>query len=382
MKILYVITQADKGGAQTYVELLARHFQGAIAAGSEKDQLFKDAGAAGIKTFRLKHLKRKISPWHDALAVFEMASLLKKENPDIVHLNSTKAGLLGSMAGVLAKIHPPFSDSAAENSGFKIIFTAHGFAFSEPRALIFRRALIFLEKFASLFRDFIIAGSEADRASAIKNGIIGAKKIATVYNGLPPLNFLARDEARAQLGLPQSVIVCGNIANFYHTKGQDILIDAVAMLPPEILDKTVFLLFGDGPELEKCRQKIKSLGLESSFRLPGQIQNASSYLKALDVFILPSRKEGLPFSILEAMQAGRPIVASRVGGVPEALGNAGLLTDSSSRDDLAEALVKIIRDKLLREKLGEEALLRSSLFSQEKMLRQIAEIYQMIKAGK
>src|SRR5580700_5834833 len=113
MKILYVINQADGGGAQKYVLDMAEHFKGSIAAGTEASQLFDQAKKRGINTFPLRHLKRNISPWHDLAAIFEIKKLILTERPDIIHLNSSKAGFLGSVAGRLA--------------GVKVVFTAHGF---------------------------------------------------------------------------------------------------------------------------------------------------------------------------------------------------------------------------------------------------------------
>lgn len=118
MRILYVITQADGGGAQKYTLCLAKHFGGTVAAGNEAEKLFIDARRSGLTTFELKHLKRDVDPWHDVLAVWEIRQLIKSYNPDIVHLNSSKAGILGSFAAIGTKV--------------KVVFTAHGFVFNEP----------------------------------------------------------------------------------------------------------------------------------------------------------------------------------------------------------------------------------------------------------
>src|SRR5574337_45429 len=139
MKILYVITLADGGGAQQYTLELAKYFKGAIAAGTEEQKLFADAQAAGLPTFGLRHLKRNINPWHDLLAIFELRRLIRELKPDIIHLNSTKAGFLGSIAGWLA--------------GTKVVFTAHGFRYLEPLSPAGKRFYLMVEKFASLFRD-------------------------------------------------------------------------------------------------------------------------------------------------------------------------------------------------------------------------------------
>src|SRR5258708_2724798 len=115
-KILYVITQADGGGAQKYVLSLAKHFGGEIAAGVENQELFADAQKLGVRVHPLRFLKRNIDFVWDILACFELIMLIKKLKPDIVHLNSSKAGFIGSIIKPLV--------------GAKIIYTAHGFIFN------------------------------------------------------------------------------------------------------------------------------------------------------------------------------------------------------------------------------------------------------------
>lgn len=364
MKILYLITQADNGGAQNYVLTLAKHFKGEIAAGNEAEKLLKDARAAGLAVFSLKHLKRDISLWNDFWAIWEIRKLIKSTLPDIAHLNSTKAGFLGSLAAIGLKT--------------KIVFTAHGFRYLEPLSLLAKGFYFCLEKLASLFRDYIISVSNTDRISALKWHLISPKKISVIYNGLPILNFLYKDEARSQLNLPQNKIILGNTSNFYKTKGQDILVEAVSKLPKDILNKILFVIFGSGPEEKKIKSKIKNLKLENSFRLFGQILNAKIYLKALDGFILPSRKEGFAYGLLEAMQAGLPIVATDVGGNKEALDNAGILIQPENPTTLAEKITELVNSDALKKHLSAKVEERSKLFTEENMLKETKKIYEKI----
>ncbi len=381
MKILYIITQADGGGAQNYVLALAKHFQGAIAAGTEAEKLFEDAKQAGLETFTLKYLKRNISPWHDFWAVWEIRRLIKTLKPDVVHLNSTKAGVLGSFACMGLKPRAAPRTGQQSWTGARVVFTAHGFRYNEPLSHLSKNFYLALEKIASSYRDYIICVSNADRISALKQRLISPEKIHTVYNGLPALNFLAKDEARTQLNLPGSVLVCGNTSNFYKSKGQDILIQAAATLPREIIDKTLFVIFGNGPEFENLKFKIRNLKLENSFKLFGQVPNARIFLKALDVFVLPSRKEGFPFALLEAMQAGLPVITTDVGGNKEALGDAGVLIKPEDPKLLAAALINLIQDNQKRQALSAKASQRSALFTENKMLEETRKIYEQTLKG-
>ena len=364
MKILYIITQGDGGGAQKYVLSLAKHFNGAIAAGEETEELFSQAGAFGLQTFRLKHLKRAVNLWHDILAVWEIRGLIKTFRPDILHLNSSKAGFLGSLAGM--------------GLSAKVIFTAHGFIFNEPQPVWKKNFYLALETVASDFRDFIITVSEADKKSALAHNLIEPKKIQTVHNGLLPQDFLPRLEAQKKLGFDGSKTVIGTIANFYKTKGLDVLVRAVSQLDKNTLDKCQFVIIGDGPENSRLKTLILELSLTHNFLLTGEVANASSCLKAFDVFILPSRKEGFPFAILEAMQAGLPIIASDAGGIKEALGEAGILVETENPGQLAEALKNLLLDNGKKNTLSKKALERAGEFSRQKMLDETEKIYRQL----
>jgi len=360
MKILYIITQADGGGAQKYVLTLAKHFNGGIAAGNEAGKLFIDAQRVGLDTFELQHLKRDIGPWHDLLAVWEIHKLIKLYKPDVVHLNSTKAGILGSFAGIGTKT--------------KIVFTAHGFVFNEPLPTPTKMFYLALEKVASAYRDFIITVSDADKKSALDNKLIAPNKITTVYNGIPQIEFLTKQQARQELGLDENKIIVGNTSNFYNTKGLDILIQAVS-LPDKNPADGQFVIMGKGKLQGEIEQQISKLHLEPKIKLLTNLRQADIYLKAFDIFVLPSRKEGFPFALLEAMQAGLPIVATRVGGIPEALGEAGLLVEPENPSALALALNNLITNKNLADQYGQKALDRSKLFTETKMLEQTEKIY-------
>ncbi len=379
MKILYLITQADRGGAQKYTLALAKHFKGAIASGHatlrnepsgsdsksiDTQTLFDDAKKIEITTFPIKHLKRNLNPWHDILAIGEIRQLIKNYNPDILHLNSSKAGILGSFASIGLKT--------------KTIFTAHGFVFNEPMSLIKKIFYIIAEKLASHFRDYIICVSNADKHSAQKYRLISPHQISTIYNGIEPINFLPKSEAQSFLKLPANKLIIGTIAGFYKTKGLDTLMQAMALMPNEIKSKMQIVLIGNGPEFKNLKLKIKNLKLEGIVLTPGSIDNASVYLKAFDIFILPSRKEGFPYTLLEAMQAGLPIITTKVGGIPEAVDNAGILVEANQPPALAEALKYLINNPNEQLKLANLAEQRAQNFSQTQMLTETQKIYSQL----
>lgn len=353
MRVLYIITQADGGGAQKYVLQMAAHFQGAIAAGDEAQKLFDDAAKLNVQTFKLRHLKRKrgISPVHDILALFEIRELIKKYKPDIVHLNSSRAGFLGSLAATGLKV--------------KVIFTAHGFVFNEPLSKPLLWILQKLEKFASRFRDFIITVSDADRAAAIKNNIINENKIATVHNGIAKIEFVTKEGAREKLGLRiLHKKIIGTVANDYATKGLGILEQA----SPLIKANAITYVFGHNP-------KVGMVTNDGKFEYRNFQPTIAQLLKAFDILVIPSRKEGFPFLLLEAMQAGLPIIATQVGGIPEAVGDAAILVKPENPVALATAIDDLLANNEKMHQLSQKALERSKLFTEDKMFAETEQIY-------
>ncbi len=364
MNILYIITQADGGGAQKYVLSLAKHFKGSIAAGNEATKLFKDAGEFSLSTFNLSHLKRNINPYHDLLAIWEIRDLVKKLQPDIVHLNSSKAGVLGSFACIGLKT--------------KVVYTAHGFVFNEPLPFWLKSFYLALEKVASTYRSFIIAVSEADRKSALEKNLIAPEKISVVHNGITQIVFQTKEDAKKDLALSNDKFIIGTVGNLYLTKGTDILIKAVTLLDKQILSKIQFIIIGEGVLKSKLQTQIYNLNLSENIKLLGNIENIGQKLNAFDLFVLPSRKEGFPFTLLEAMQAGLPIIATDVGGNKEAISDAGILVPTEDANALADAMQNLISNEALRKNLSQKALERSKLFTEEKMFLETKKVYEKV----
>lgn len=378
MRILYIITQADGGGAQKYTLALAKAFGGMIAAGTENQTLFEHARKAGLETFPLEHLKRQINLWNDFLAAWEIRELVKELKPDIVHLNSSKAGILGSFACIGLKSKTAPRTGQQNWTGTRVVFTAHGFVFNEPLGFAQKNFYLALEKIASDYRDYIIAVSDADKNSALGNNLIKPNKISTIHNGIGPIDFLSANEARRLLNLPNHKLIFGCVANFYKTKGLDILIDAIALLDESQRQKIQVVVIGDGPEEKDLRLKMEDLRLGNSIKLLGKIDAAASYLRAFDCFVLPSRKEGFSYTLLEAMQAGLPIIATDAGGNKEALGDAGMLIKAENPKALAGAISYFIGNEQKRKDLSQKARSRQELFTETKMLEETKRIYDQL----
>ncbi len=330
-KILFLVTQSEMGGAQRYIFEIARlldrnKYEAVVAAGEGDGELFRKLQNIGVESRQLEQMKRAPWPWQITGAIWEIRHLLKKEQPDILFLCSTTAGLLGSLASKTYQL--------------KTIYRVGGWAFRDPR-LFWKNWLILLaEKLTSSFKDLIIVNSEIDRKLALKYKIVPEKKLVKIYNGIDvnSLNFLSRGEARVKLNFSQNPKdkIVGTVANFYKTKGLEYFIEAAAQLSKTNL-YSKFIVIGEGRLKPKLEKLIKKYGLENKVVLAGRIPDAYQYLKAFDVFVLPSLKEGFPWIILEAIAAQVPIVATKVGALPEVLDKEFLVAPRN-----AEALAKKI----------------------------------------
>jgi len=387
-KIIYLVTQAEWGGAQKYVFDLAaklpeEEFEVNVAAGDGDGQLFKKLEAANIPYFKLKHTVRAISPWHDFLAFFELLKLFKQERPYIIHLNSSKISILASLAGKIFKIR---NSKLNQNSKFKIIYTVHGWVFTEPLPVWQKKIYYFAEKWTAGLKDKIIAVSEADKQIALKHNFAAPDKIITIHNGtdLKPADFFDKPLAKEKLTKlisnklilsPYSLII-GVIANLYPTKGLEYLIEAAAILIKSYPD-LLFLVIGDGNEKSNYQSLILNHQLSNNFFLLGTIDEAYRYLKAFDVFVLPSVKEGFPYTAVEALAAGVPIVATNVGGLPEIItdGINGLLVPPAAPEALARAIKRLLDNPDFTAKLKQNALASSARFTLKNMVDKTITIY-------
>lgn len=280
---------------------------------------------------------------------------MKQCKPDIVHLNSSKVSVLGSIAAKLAKVE-------------HIIYTAHGWVFNEPNSWLKNKFYYLSEKLTAKLKDDIICVSEFDKKVAEKNNLFPKNRLVAIHNGidLEKLNFYDKDTARELLTektgikFPSHTKVIGTIANFYRTKGHTYLIEAAK----EISD-TIFVILGEGRERDDLENRIKNAGLENRFFLPGTVKNGFQYLKAFDVFTLPSVKEGLSYTLLEAVAADLPIVATNVGGTPEIVGENNLIPPGDVR--------ALIKGLLSPEKT---AAIKKESIAIETMVKKTIKIYQ------
>lgn len=374
--MLYIITKSVWAGAGKYVFDLATSlpeskFEAVIAAGGS-DILAQKIKDAGIQYHEIKNFQRNVNPFRDVAAFFEILNLLKKEQPDIVHASSAKAGGIAGIAFWLYKVKCKMSDVGKKPLA---IFTVHGWTFSERRPVWQIFLIKFFSRMTCFFYDKIICVSEHDRKIAVGNNIAPAQKLATIHNGIKIdfYDFYSRHEARKKLGLGEEDFVVGTIGEFTKNKGHRYLIEAA-----KNLKNLKFVIIGFGEDEQYLRNKIKSADLENRFFIETSKPDAALYLKAFDVFALPSLKEGLPYVLLEAALAERPIISTGVGGITEIITNqkTGLLVEPAAPFELEGDIESLYKNKDLAENLAKNAkekVLRD--FSFEKMLADTMALY-------
>lgn len=371
-KILYLITKSNWGGAGKYVYDLAleaanRGFEVTVAAGkpSGEGELLTRLQQAGIRTIPLPSVKRDIQFLGEFNNLWQLIKLLKRERPDIIHLNSSKIGGLGSLAGRLARVP-------------KIIFTGHGWAFNEERFFLSQWLIGLSHWVTILLTHQTIAVSKQTAKQLLKFPWV-KNKITTIYNGLDTPQFLDKKEARVKLSPEdQDTIWLGTIAELHKNKGLDILLLAFKQVLARVGGLSLIIM-GEGEERENLARLITKLNLTNNVRLLGRVERAATYLPALDLFILPSRTEALPYAVLEAGAAGLPVIASRVGGIPEIIVDeqSGLLVTAGNYKDLGLAIEKLLTHKDLAKKYGENLKNKiTTEFTQKSMLDQTFALYQ------
>lgn len=304
MKILFIITRGDSiGGAQIHLKDIAKKLKDEghdVIVLYGKEGSFSDMlNSLGIKNRVIDNLVREIDPVKDVKALRNIIQEIKEIKPDIIALHSSKVGMLGRVAARISKT--------------PVVFTAHGWAFTEginPK----RRVLYSLiEKLAALLSDRIITVSKYDKKLALLKGVGSDKKIIAIQNGMNDINkdLLATPEIS-----PPNIIM---VARFQEQKDHLGLIRALNELRD--LDWKLQLVGEDGGLMQKAKDLVAKLELDKRIFFLGNRIDVNELLSKSQIFVLTSFWEGFPLTIIEAMRAGLPVIASNVGGVSEAVIN-------------------------------------------------------------
>lgn len=370
IKVLYILTNSGIGGAQKYVKDLADNLAG--------DKFEARVFYGGLD---IKWLSNKTHPWflfvNDWLAVIELVWIFKKENPDIIHLNSSKAGVIGSISAYLYKL-------ITNRYQLSTIFTVHGWVFNPSNDIsrLIKQFYVYLHKISAYFQDKLICVSQFDYDLAIAYDICPKEKLFMIHNGIDikGVKFLSKKEARNILKLK---IVnskfdnhwpwIGSVGRLVKEKNYETFIEAAKAVP-----KSYFFIIGDGPELNVLKLKIVNYKLTDRFFIIPSSGYDAQYLKAFDVFVMSSIKEGLPYVLLETMSAGVPVVVTNAGGMSEMIHNHknGLMVSQRNPEALARSIGGLLENKTIAEELAIVAKKTvEERFSLKSMIKETERIY-------
>lgn len=307
-KLLFLITKSNWSGAQKYVHNLAVSLSpeydvsvafggGGVLGNEPPGQLKTKLEEAGVRTIFVPELMRDVHHLHELKSVWALYKLLRQEAPDILHVNSSKAGGEGAFAGRLAGVK-------------NIVYTVHGLPENEDRSSIQKFLIKFATWLTFILVSKIITITKQDFEDAKKYFGCG-KKVFLVYNGIEPMALSGGEVIRE--AFPAGVKITGTVGELNKNKNQIALIEQAHVNP----DMYVAIV-GEGEERASLENAIAKYDLEDRVKLFGFVP-ANEVLRGFDTFALPSIKEGLPYVLLEAKMAGLPIVANRVGAVGEIL---------------------------------------------------------------
>jgi len=363
MRVLYVITRSDViGGASVHLLDLAE----GIAAIGHNVQILVGGGGIfvelakkrGLDVKSLNYLVREISLLRDVRAIQEICRKIAEFSPDIMHLHSSKAGVVGRVA---ARLH-----------NVPAIFTAHGWAFTDGVSRNKQKFYCLIERFLARMTRKIITVSEYDRKLALEKKVGTPDSILTVHNGVRDINFpcsTPQDERFVKFIM---------VARFDEQKDHELLLRSLSRLKKRCWSME---LVGDGPLQEASRRLAAQLGLEDRILFSGYCSDVEQRIGASNVLVLASKWEGLPLTVIEAMRGGLPVVASNVGGVSELVieGVTGFLTERGSESDMTDSLTTILENFECRASMGKAARKRyEQLFSFEMMRNRTVAVYKSV----
>ncbi|RQD75071.1 MAG: glycosyltransferase family 1 protein [Candidatus Syntrophonatronum acetioxidans] len=379
-RILYVLRPVE-GGIGEHVKILAEEinspYQVFIACPPDTGMLKKlEKGEIQVIPFKLQG---NISPWSDFINVFYLSRILKKYKIDLLHLHGYKAGLIGRLAARISRDIP-------------VVLTLHNFRDYQRKSILPGFCFTGIEKILSRKTDTIITVSQALKEDLLSNLGIEENRVVRIYNGIDYLKYSSFQkgfsiEPVRTRGKDNNVkgLVVGAAARLAPQKGiEDFLIASKLVLQKDIKKKVRFLIAGEGPLRKSLEDQVRKLGMHKYVFFLGYVDNMPEYLSSLDLFVLPSRSEGLSITLLQALAVKRPVVATETGGVPEIVshGSTGYLVSAANPFSMAEGIEKMLNNAHLRNSLAQrgQELVREN-FTREKMVERTRALYEEILEG-
>lgn len=376
IKLCHIITRLDKGGAPDVVRLICDGLDPAVfdvtlIYGMTNDPSEKTK--EWIRSLRARALfvpalRRDILPLHDLGAFLRLIVILARGRFDVVHTHTAKAGILGRLAARLCGVHA-------------VVHSPHGHDFYGYFSPLRSRLIVWAERFAAFFCDRIHVLTRLEEQDMIRFKICRQDKMRVIATGIEVSSLtrmlsVVSSFVRTGIEAPGYKRV-GFVGRLESIKGPEVFIDTARFVVSRIPD-VKFLLIGDGSLRPSLERKVKAWGLEGHVLFLGWQEDVAGYLEALDVLVMPSLNEGVGLSVLEAQAVGVPVVASRVGGIPEVVRDkeTGILFAPGDPAACAEAVIALLQNEDLRRRFGAagRAWVREN-FSAERMVCGFEALY-------
>lgn len=371
MKMLHVVGDSGFGGGSRVILAIAA---GARDAGHDVTVLTTDPrfeailADAGITVLAEDWVRRRPHPWHDLRGVTALQRHLQHERYDVVHTHTTRGGVLGRL-------------SAHRAGTPTVLHTAHGFAVAEHDAAWKQAAVFAVERVAAGWCDHIVTVSHHHARWATARGVRPHGSLRVIPNGVPDVFATTSDRSRSRRG--PTLVHVGRLA---HGKGIDVLLEAVAILRRTAGSSAGvhLVVAGDGPASAELHALADHLGVTTAVTWLGHRDDVGAVLAAADVVVLPSLREGLSLALLEAMAAGRPIVATNLGGTAEALagGRGGVLVPPGDVVAVARAVGRLLDEPTRADAMGRRAReLYEADYRLERMVSDYVALYAEVAAA-
>jgi len=411
MKILRIIARLNVGGPARHVVWLTQGlkpegYETVLVAGvvpPGEDDMSYIAAAAGVQPFTLPEMSREIS-LKDAVTIWKLFRLMRRERPDIVHTHTAKAGTVGRVAGLMYRWLTPAA-LAGHSRRCSFVHTYHGHVFHSYYGRLKTLLFLGIERFlARLATDRIIVVSEQQRREINEVFRVGRREqFAVIPLGIDISAYALwqsrQKRLRGELNADDDQVLVGIVGRLTEIKNHHLFLQAAALLKKNTTAKVRFVIIGDGNLRGDLEAQAKSLGLIGDVSFLGARNDPEDFYPALDIVALTSLNEGTPLTLIEAMANARPVIATSVGGVVDLLGAAigqdtrqdvrqdepaagyqlcerGISVTSGDAEGFAQGLARLIEDRRLRTELGARGLeFVTQNYAKERLLRDVSELY-------